>query len=390
MNKEEFIKKALKKHGDIYDYSLVDYKNNKTNVTIICKKCGTVFTPRPDNFLHGTGCPKCGKDIAKKNISDTQESFITKAIEKHGDRYDYSLVKYIKSSIKVKIKCNKCGSIFEQTPAMHIQGNGCSVCNPPHRKLTNEEFVERLAKSHPNLEVLSEYKGKDTKIKVRCKIHDYTYYTTPHRLVQGANCKQCYNDRRGRAIKNSIDKIKNEIYRVHNDKYQYPYLESEYVTSKSKLTIICPLHGEFKQSYNKHVSHQQGCPICSESKYENYINRLLSDNNINFEREKKFEWLGSQSLDFYLPEYNIGIEVQGDFHFDNIVINGHIVGKARQVILDEKKKGMCDEHGVKLIYAVPSKFIVDTFISNIYNQDNIIEIENNDDLLLKKIKKTLI
>ena len=389
MTKEEFIKKAIEKHGDVYDYSLVEYKNNKTPVTIMCKKCGTVFNPRPDNFLHGTGCPKCGREKANKCISDTKEDFIRKAIEKHGNKYDYSLVEYIKSNIKVKIKCNKCGGVFEQTPAMHLSGNGCSICNPPHKRLTHEEFIERLSKTHPNLEVLSEYNGKDRKITVRCKIHNHTYETTPHRLVQGMNCKYCYDDRRGETIKNSIDKIKNEIYKVHGDKYQYPYLENEYVTSKSKITIICPIHGEFKQSYNKHVNREQGCPICSESHYENYISKLLNNEAIKFEREKTFNWLGLQSLDFYLPVYNIGIEVQGEFHFKSFIIKNTLIDYRKQVRRDEKKKRLCDEHGVKLIYIIPSKLMKKLHVSEIYNKNDIIEINDKGELIGKSIKDIL-
>ena len=57
-NTEEFITKAIGIHGSIYDYSLVDYKNNKTKVNIICQDHG-VFEQRPDNHLQGNGCPKC-------------------------------------------------------------------------------------------------------------------------------------------------------------------------------------------------------------------------------------------------------------------------------------------------------------------------------------------
>lgn len=59
--KQEFIKKAKKIHDDSYDYSLVDYKNNKTNVKIICKNCGRVFLQTPCNHLKGCGCPYCFK-----------------------------------------------------------------------------------------------------------------------------------------------------------------------------------------------------------------------------------------------------------------------------------------------------------------------------------------
>ena len=52
-----------------------------------------------------------------------QEKFIKKAIIKHGDKYDYSLVIYEKSRDKIKIICKKHG-IFEQEPANHTRGQG--------------------------------------------------------------------------------------------------------------------------------------------------------------------------------------------------------------------------------------------------------------------------
>ena len=59
LTKQEFIKRAKKIHGDKYDYSLVDYKNNKTNIIIICKNCGEQFNQSPNNHLKGCGCPNC-------------------------------------------------------------------------------------------------------------------------------------------------------------------------------------------------------------------------------------------------------------------------------------------------------------------------------------------
>ena len=56
LTKQEFVKKAKKIHGDKYDYTLVDYKNNKTKVAIICKECGNVFWQLPLNHLKGFGC----------------------------------------------------------------------------------------------------------------------------------------------------------------------------------------------------------------------------------------------------------------------------------------------------------------------------------------------
>ena len=54
----EFIAKARAVHGARYDYSKVEYKGAKENVTIICPEHGE-FHPQPGNHLQGTGCPMC-------------------------------------------------------------------------------------------------------------------------------------------------------------------------------------------------------------------------------------------------------------------------------------------------------------------------------------------
>jgi very-short-patch-repair endonuclease len=124
-NTEEFIKKAKEIHGDEYDYSLVDYKTAKTNVKIICLKHG-VFEQTPTNHIHKTNKTGCSMCYGTKKR--TTEEFIIKAKEIHGDKYDYSLIEYIKSDIRVKIICKEHG-IFTQTPQKHLHKRGCPICN---------------------------------------------------------------------------------------------------------------------------------------------------------------------------------------------------------------------------------------------------------------------
>ena len=261
--------------------------------------------------------------------------------------------------------------------------------------------MERLSKTHPNLEVLSQYNGKDRKITVRCKIHDYTYETTPHRLVGGANCIHCYNDRRGKKLKNDINYVITQLNKIHKNKYTFPYIEKEYKNNKSLLTVICPIHNEFKSTYNiMYKGH--GCPSCSESHNEKFIVDYLTNKLIKFEREKKFSWLGNQSLDFYLSEYNIGLEIQGEFHFSDITINGNFIDSKKQIERDERKKRICEENGMELLYLIPIKLIKKIKVSEIYNTSNIIVIDKNKNLInysenkplvnekLEKIKKILL
>jgi len=55
---KEFIKKAQQIHGDLYDYSVVDYTHAKSKVNIICKEHG-VFNQIANKHLRGSGCKKC-------------------------------------------------------------------------------------------------------------------------------------------------------------------------------------------------------------------------------------------------------------------------------------------------------------------------------------------
>ena len=83
LTKEIFIERSIEKHGNIYDYSKVDYINTTTKIIIICPEHGE-FTQSPGKHLIGQGCRKCSSPVF-----DTP-TFIEKSLEIHGDKYDYS------------------------------------------------------------------------------------------------------------------------------------------------------------------------------------------------------------------------------------------------------------------------------------------------------------
>lgn len=91
MTKEEFIKKAKDIHGEKFDYSHVDYINNKTNVCIICPEHGE-FWQAPGNHLKGSACPECANIKRAISKRKSKEHFVEDAKKIHGDLYDYSKV----------------------------------------------------------------------------------------------------------------------------------------------------------------------------------------------------------------------------------------------------------------------------------------------------------
>ena len=283
LTNEDFIKKAKKVHNNKYDYSKIEYKGANENLCIICPKHGE-FYQIASNHLRGQNCPKCSNEKLSKLHYSSNEEFIEKAKQIHGDKYDYSKVKYVDSKTKVCIVCPKHGE-FYQTPNSHLNGHGCFecgivACKP--KSLTREEFIEKAKK-------------------------------------------------------------------IHGDRYDYSKVE--YINSYTKICIICKEHGEFWQKPNSHLS-GKGCPRCNESHLEREIRLLLDKNNINYEyRKKNFNWLDGLELDFYLPDYKIGIECQGEQHFIPRSFGDNKFKRFdKQIELDELKALKCKNNQVRIIY----------------------------------------
>ena len=139
--KEEFIERARKVHGDKYDYSKVEYINNRTPITIICPKHGEFQQP-PDGHLQGQGCKRCYYERLSASKLLTTEEFIKRAKEIHGDRYIYDVTEYKGMKEDVYIRCPIHG-VFKQNANNHLHGEGCSKCNP-NTKSKLEDEIKRI------------------------------------------------------------------------------------------------------------------------------------------------------------------------------------------------------------------------------------------------------
>lgn len=371
MTKEELIKRFKNVHGDKYDYSNVDFNTINDKVKIICPHHGE-FIQTARQHYRGQGCPLCGFEKTKNALSFTKEVFIEKANEIHHNKYDYSKVVYINSKTPVCIICPIHGE-FWQTPEHHLIGGGCKKCN---NRLNDKDFFiekfEKLNLEHIHLPDDLVYKNNKTKIKAFCDIHGY-FYITPNNLLNGHSCPECGKEKIRKSKTKSTEIFINEAKLVHNNKYDYS--KTQYVSGQRKVCIICPEHGEFWQTPEVHLR-GCGCPVCKQSHLEKMILNFLKDNNIVFEYQKKFVWLGRQSLDFYLPEYKIGIECQGEQHFIGWRTKNKTLSTQR--LFDKTKKEKCDLHEIKIIYFTTNQKRK-TFLKN--------KIYHNCDEIDKRIRK---
>lgn len=263
MNTEEFIQKAVNKHGDKYDYSLVKYIDAGTKVKIICRKHG-VFEQTPAAHIAGQGCPKCKNEITSKIHGKTQEEFLRQAIMTHGDKYNYSNVVYKGSQVKVCIKCNICGKEFWQTPDSHVnQKQGCPNCAGIKRK-TTESFLKELESVHGDRYATDKvsYVNMKTPITLTCRKHG-DFSEKPYMLMNGHGCPIC-EQLEGKTWHDNTKYTKEDFVRIskENHKEVYDYTESVYVNCDSKIKIKCPNGHVFWQVATEHM-HGTGCPFCN-------------------------------------------------------------------------------------------------------------------------------
>ena len=257
------------------------------------------FKTKPVWLRHGLNCQKCYDERRGDGIRKTNEKFIHDARKVHGDKYDYSKVEYKNNKVHILIICPIHGE-FHQRPDHHLHGQGCPRCceilNGLNKRLPIETFLERAREKH-------------------------------------------------------------------GDKYDYSKVV--YESAEKSVLIICPIHGEFYQKPSCHMN-GAGCPLCNESRLERNVALKLDEMGMVYERQKKFEWLGQQSLDFYLPQQNIAIECQGKQHFNSVEYFGGDEGFKDILRRDERKHRLCREHGIKIEYVVLNMINVNLDVSNIY------------------------
>ncbi|AUR95108.1 hypothetical protein NVP1201B_03 [Vibrio phage 1.201.B._10N.286.55.F1] len=264
--KEWFIERSIATHGATYDYSLVDYKNSQTKVTIICKTHGA-FTKSPSKHIIGQGCQKCAFESKAKNLRRSKDDILCEFKRAHGDRYIYNMNEYVDTSSKITITCKIHGD-FLQAPHKHIAGNGCNLCgnesisSSQASKLENviSKFISIHGDKYDYSRVL--YKNAKTKVEIKCKFHGL-FLQEPDKHLHGNGCPSCANEKRNDNKKISIHDFISRSKAVHRE-VEFDYSIVDYKNNNTKVKIICPIHGVFEQVPASHLV-GNGCPNCAKT-----------------------------------------------------------------------------------------------------------------------------
>ena len=354
METDEFIKEAKKVHNNKYEYKIDgNIVLSKDKITAICPIHGEFQTNAYEHIRHKRGCRKCASIESNKDRKLSVDKFIKKAKEIHGDKYDYSKVKYVDNHTKIIITCPVHGD-FEQTPNSHLNGRGCPECSKISTanklKYSTEEFIQKAREKHGNKYDYSkvEYKNNKTKVCIICPEHGEAYIT-PSNHLKGCGCPKCRYVNMSKLQMMTTEEFIYKANKLHNNKYDYSY--TEYKGYEIPVKIICPEHGEFLQTPDCHL-HSGGCPKCgstlskSEDEILNFIKEHINNEDI-VTRNRQI--LQGKEIDIYLSNPKIGIEYNG------LVWHSERFGKDKNYHLDKLNK--CNEKRIRLIQIFEDEYV---------------------------------
>ena len=210
-DQEEYIKKAKSIHGERYDYSLVNYVNNKTKIKIFCKRCNEWFEQRADVHLKSCGHKCYKKEILSKEQTLTTEEFIKKVEEKFPNKFGFDKTNYINTKTKTLFFCKNCKEYFEQKPAKILLGYGCNKCSLQrsiqNRKLSKEEFLKRCSNIHSNeynYDLVNFNKTSD-KINIKCNKCENYFFQSVASHLSGSGCPYCAKSKGEKELKKFLE-----------------------------------------------------------------------------------------------------------------------------------------------------------------------------------------
>jgi hypothetical protein len=303
----KIINECQKKNIIFHGFVGGEYKSNRTKLILECQSGHIWKTTSYMNFFVQDGCPRC----AQRGFKMNREEAILNCIE----------------------ACNKNGGEFLG-------------------------FVD------------DKWLGtKNTRVILKCS-HGHIWDTTIYYSLVNANkwCPKCAKNYRY-----SDEELHEMAIEKHGDRFDYS--NTIWKTLRDKILIHCNICGnDFEQYTCNHIRRGDGCPHCNKSRLEREVMVVLKKLNIKYYNGyRELSWLVNPEtnykleLDFYLPDYNIGIECQGKQHLETKP-HGFFKEEALLEIQhrDKIKKQLCEDHKLPLYY-INYNDNVEEILSNILN-----------------------
>lgn len=278
-NRAQIEREIRNKTND--EYRMAEpYRGDGEKILFIHRYCGNKWRIKPNDILNGHGCPKC--TMTQQWSTQRLACYITGIT--HGE---YELLsEYSSMSEPVRIKHNKCGSIYSTRPASFKEGHRCYNCAMKQvgelRRISSYEFYERVYKLLGSDYEISEFSTRNEKVLVKHKRCGNLWKTAAKNILSGSGCPFCKSSRGERVI--------NLWLKSHNIQTEY---QKKFVDCKDQRSLPFDF---YLPDYNLVIEydgrqHFQGYDYFGgeeaykiRHKHDLIKNKYCEDNNINLLR----------------------------------------------------------------------------------------------------------
>lgn len=278
---------------------------------------------------------------------------------------------------KVKLRC-ECGNEFETTVEKFVLRNKrqCNKCGLQRVYNSNKYTTEQVRKfiEENNCKLISkDYKGVSEKIEVQCSCGEI--FTTTFDYFKNGNkrtCNKCANEIRIKNLKLTPEYVKNYI------KNKGCELLSEYIDTKSEITVKCECGEIFKTTFDCFTSKEKTrCDKCSGkmSSGERIIDDWLREHNVKYKRQFRFKecrYKKPLPFDFAVFENNrlkYLIEYDGEQHFNPYRFKDNQVFEYEKLkslkLRDKIKNQYCKSNNIDLLRISYKENIIDKLESTL-------------------------
>lgn len=304
LTQEQFLEQLAKINPDIEP--LDEFTTIRTPIRVRCKKCGTVWEKKqvPRNIMYSKRqCPYC-VDVRHHEI--LPETFYKK-VESIGSDFEI-LGEYVKMGVPIKVRCKLCGMESYKDPRWLVKYPRCTDCNSERRRYLKSRTVETISEKY---DILDDFEHPSDWIHVRCKrCGRIQYRRVSYLRDRNAYCIDCSEKAliTDDEFRKRLQSLTDNIHPVN-----------AYHGMWNPILFKCSECGKQFIKAPFYVLHAPKCPQCQRYRGEAKIALFLDRNNINFSQQKDYSDLigtggGKLKFDFYLPDYNLLIEYQGEFH----------------------------------------------------------------------------
>ena len=355
---KNFLERATAMYPE-YDFSKAIYKSREVYVMVSCPVHGD-FKIRPRTLLSGEkgqkphGCWRCNNLIPPYERKPALESFKRRMHELYGDKHTFVWSDYKNKQSMIRFTCKEHGEQRRSVTGL-LDGKGCAYCNgkfyPPdwikNARAVHGEKYEYDESRPPRL--ASDY------IRYKCPVHGWQETRYDCHVLQGCGCALCAGVQNKLPAEDRKQRWIERCRKKFNDRFDYS--QFEYVDNDTKSIIICREHHcSFITDPWTHLRGSGACPLCSSSKGEALIRTWLENNKVKFDTQYKLPnenmFCKRQYLlaDFYLPDLNLIIEMNGEQHYQPVEhFNTKDWTFEDQQIRDDTLRAYCKTYKISLL-----------------------------------------